>query len=369
MAAGFYFLIPTLPVFAVDILHAGTGSVGFILAAFTVTALIIRPFAGIAIDTWGRKWIFLASFMVFTATIILYPLTSTFAMLLAVRLFHGLSWGSTTTSGSTLVVDVIPPSIRGKGLGYFGISFTIAMALAPLAALGIQEISGYFMLFVSASLLSLAGLILVLFVRFPVFQPPAKSLPLSWKRFLEPTSIPVSVTYALYGIPYGGLVSFIPLFDKELGLSQSGLFFLLLATGIISTRLFSGRILDRHGPLWLVVAGFCFSVCGYLILGLEKNANGFIIAPLLIGLGAGILMPVMQTMVNNMVDVHRRGAANATFITAFDLGIGLGALVLGYLAEIIGFGPMYLVCVLILIAALMFYLTFVNGFYSRRLKG
>ena len=368
MATGFYFLIPTLPVYVVEVLHAKTSDVGYILAAYTVSALIIRPFTGIALDTWGRKWIYLVALLVFTLTILLYPLILTFSLLLVLRFFHGFSWGVTTTAGMTVVVDVIPPQKRGRGIGYFGISFTLAMAIAPVLALLILETWGYFQMFYIAALFSFCGLLMVMFVRYPVIQPRKEKARITWKRFIEPKGVPISIPMALFGVTYGGVVSFITLYDKELGLAQAGAFFLILAGGVFISRLFAGQIFDRYGPTSLMIGGFLVNISGLLFLGLLLNVTGFLIAAGLIGMGAGILMPTLQTMVNNVVTVHRRGAANATLITAFDLGIGLGSLGLGYLSEWIGFDGMYLVCMSITVLAVIYYFVHVMEFYVKNVR-
>ncbi len=369
MATGFYFLIPTLPVYVVDVLHAKTSDVGFILAAYTVSALIIRPFTGLALDTWGRKWIYIISLLIFTLTILLYPLILTFGLLLVVRFFHGFSWGSTTTAGMTVVVDVIPPQKRGRGIGYFGISFTLAMAIAPVLALLILEKWGYFEMFYIAALFSFCGFLLVLFVRFPIIQAPQEKSKLTWSKFIEPKGIPISIPMALFGITYGGVVSFITLYDKELGLAKAGSFFLVLAGGVTFSRLFAGQIFDKHGPTYLMIGGFLVNIAGLAFLGLMQNLTGFLLAAGLIGLGVGIMMPTLQTMVNNVVTVRRRGAANATLITAFDLGIGLGSLGLGYLSEWIGFDGMYMVCTGLTIIAMIHYFFHVRGFYAKNVRG
>jgi MFS family permease len=368
MATGFYFLIPTLPIYVVDVLNAKASDVGYILAAYTVSALIIRPFVGIALDTWGRKWIYLISLLVFTLTILLYPLILTFGILLLVRFFHGFSWGATTTSGMTVLVDIIPPQKRGRGIGYFGISFTLAMAVAPVLALFILETWGYFEMFYIAALFSFCGLIMVSFVRYPVFQTQQVKTRVTWDRFIEPKGIPISIPMALFGTTYGGVVSFITLYDKELGLAQAGTFFLILAGGVTISRLFAGQVFDKNGPTLLMIGGFIVNIAGLLFLGLLQNITGFLVSAGLIGLGVGIMMPTLQTMVNNVVTVQRRGAANATLITAFDLGIGLGSLGLGYLSEWIGFSWMFIVCMGLTVISVIYYFSHVMGFYAKNVR-
>ena len=363
MAIGFYFLIPTLPVYVVDVLDAAPGEAGLVLAIYTVSALLIRPFAGIALDTWGRKWLYIVSFAVFTATTAFYPLMGSFILLLLLRFFHGFSWGTTTTAGMTLAVDVIPPAKRGRGIGYFGISFTLSMAIAPFLALLILEAMGYLSMFLFATLFSAIGLILILCIRYPVFFKPAKNPKWRLSRFIEPHGIPVSIPLALFGTTYGGVFSFIALFNTDLGFDLAGTYFLILAAGVTLSRLFSGQIMDRYGPTHLMVGGFILNIVGFGILGGITTIYGFLISAFLIGIGAGILIPTLQAMGNNLVPVERRGAINATLITAFDLGIGVGSLGLGYLAEMVGFDGMYLICTLILVLALGYYLIHTNRFY------
>lgn len=64
-------------------------------------------------------------------------------------------------------------------------------------------------------------------------------------------------------------------------------------------------------------------------LGGWRAPAGFFLAAALLGIGFGLVVPAGQAMVINQVPPHRRGAANATLMTAFDLGIGLRAVLLG----------------------------------------
>jgi MFS family permease len=360
MTVGFYFLLPTLPVYVVDVLGAHKHDVGYVLAAYTISALIIRPFTGIAVDIYGRRWIYLVSFAAFTLLLAAYPLMATFAALLALRFLHGFAWGVNTTAGSTAVVDIIPPGKRGQGIGYFGMSFTIAMALGPVIALTILGSFGFRAMFISAALFAASGLTLALFVRYPAIPRTKDRTTFSWRRFAEKSSLPVSVPHLLFGMTYGGVVSFITLYDKEHQFNVTGPFFLVIAAGIFISRMFAGQIFDRRGPYGLMIAGFSVSIAGYLLLALVPSINSFLFSAFLIGIGSGILMPTAQTMVNNIVGIDRRGAANATITTAFDLGIGMGALLLGFLADRIGFAGMYLSCTLLLAAGLIIFLAWVS---------
>jgi len=224
-------------------------------------------------------------------------------------------------------------------------------------------------MFLSAMAIAFAGFMLVLLVRFPAYEKPLTKRILSLGRFIEPRALPMSLIQLLFGLTYGGLMSFITLYAKEYDVGQAGIFFTVFAIGITGSRLVSGRIFDRKGPLMLIQVGLIAGAGGFLILGLPINFSGFMLAAILVGICMGIVMPTLQTMVNNVVEPHRRGAANATFISAFDIGIGGGSLVLGLLAEFTSYKMMYLVSAAIILISLILFLSYVLGYYRKNRIG
>jgi MFS family permease len=358
MAIAFYFLLPILPIFLKDKLNATPSQVGLVLAFYTIAALLIRPFIGYAIDTFGRKLIYLLSFVIFSALFIGYAFAISIGLMIIIRFIHGLTWGSLSTTGSTIAVDFIPSSRRGEGISLFGLSMTIAMAIGPLIALTILGKTSYFWVFIIASSISIAGLILALSIHFPVYNPHHDNRSFAFKRLIEKTSVPLSLNVLVITITYGVILSFSALYGKEIGVENSGLFFLLLAAGIGISRFFSGTIFDRVGPLRIVVIGKILLVLGFPILFLAPNFYGYHFSAIIIGLGFGIIMPTYQAMVNNLVPPERRGAANSTYFTSFDLGIGIGMVLAGIISEHIGLGKTFLTCSFIIAFALIIFLSY-----------
>lgn len=364
MSTGFYFLMPTLPVYIVEHLHAHKGQVGYVLAAYTLSAIIIRPFTGYFIDSFGRKTIYLISFLLFAATFAVYPFAGTFVLLLFLRFFHGFLWGIAGTSGATLIVDVIPPLKRGQGIGIYGISMTIAMATGPVLALWIMGENNYKSMFFSSSAVAISGFLLLLFVRYPRFQPTEKQK-FTFRNIVATEAIPMAIVQLLFGITYGAVISFITLYAKDIHITQTSPFFLMIAGGIFISRLWSGRIFDRNGPKYLIISAILFLISGFTILSTVQNIPGFYISAFLIGIGSGIIMPTLQAMSINVVDKNRRGAANATIITAIDLGIGIGSVLLGFLSEKIGLSLTYFLCAIILLSGLIYFLLYGLSFYQK----
>ena len=159
-------------------------------------------------------------------------------------------------------------------------------------------------------------------------------------------------------IPYGAIISFITLYGKEIGVNNAGPFFMVLAIGLGLTRMYSGKIFDRSGPKTLSVTGILLLVFGFFILATFRCYVGFHISALILGFGFGTLFPLNQAMVNNLVKPHQRGAANSTLFTAFDVGIGIGMILIGFLADKIGLANSFYICSAICLIALFHSLIF-----------
>lgn len=364
MAIAFYFMLPVLPIYLVDKLSVSKGEVGTILAFYTIAALMIRPFSGWAIDTFGRKKIYLIAFLLFSASYVIYPIASGVLAFLAIRYFHGLAWGTLTTTSSTIAVDIIPPSRRGEGIGIFGLSMTIGMAIGPMIAILIAGDTRFNILFASAIAISFLGFLLALIIKYPKFKSYNHNKVFRCNGLIEKTALPVSANMMLVMFPYGGVLSFIALYAKEIGVQNSGLFFLLLSVGIGLSRVGSGRLIDKQGPTAVSVIGIILLVMGFPVLALIQTSLGFHTAALALGLGYGMIMPTFQTMVNNIAPANSRGAANSTFFTAFDLGIGLGMIGTGVLSQWLGFGRTFIISSAMNLAALALFVLGVIKHYQ-----
>lgn len=363
LTTAFYFLLPTLPLYVVRVLEEDKSMVGYITGFYALSALIIRPFAGFALDTWGRKPVYLASLIIYTMLIYTYTLASTFFLLIIIRLLHGLSWGLLTTGGSTIVADIVPASKRGQGIGYFGLAITLSMAIGPLLGLWILDQQYYNRLFMASSLISLIALLMSCFINFPKVKLTRHTL--SWNTIVEKSVLPIALVMIIVAIPYAGMMTFIPLYSEELGIENGGLFFLIYAIGVSILRPLAGKIMDLRGPVVIMIISFTLSIAGLVLLYFSNEIRLFLVGAFVLGLGNGILMPTLQTMIINMVKPERRGVANSTFFSSIDLGIGIGSVVLGYLAEFTSLSFLFLFSGIILLFPMFYFFIFVVEKYNR----
>lgn len=366
MATAFYFLIPSLPIYFKDVLLLDGISIGVLLSAYTFSAVLIRPIVGFSLDTFGRKWLFLIAFLLFSLMFNFYHFASTFMLMLLVRILHGFIWGGITVSNSTIVVDVIPAKRRGEGIGVFGLSMTIAMAIGPMIGIVLYNTYNYSTMFLIASVLSFTGLAIALTVKYPKFVRHAENKRFNLKLLYEKSTLPISVGLMILLIPYGGLMSLIAIYSKEIDSTQTGLFFLILAIGIFIARMLTGKIFDKQGPDKLISYSTILFAFGFLTLANIKTPIGFYSAAFLLGLGNGIIFPSFQAMVNNIIPVFRRGAANSTLLTFLDFGIGGGMLIMPWVSKHFNLSFVYNLSAFICVIGWFFYVLVIKNYYKNK---
>ncbi len=365
ISTAFYFLLPTLPVFVVDVLGASNKQVGLIIAVYTLAALLIRPFAGIAVDLWGRKTILIVSTVLFTLVFLAYPWITLFIPLLLLRFLHGINWGISTSAVFTAIVDIVPQKKRGRGLGYSGLAFNLAMAIGPVFGLLIMGEGRYNALFYAAFGIAVLGSIVFMLVKYPTFKR-HQDLKFSWKGMIAKRSVPITLNVLFVMLTFGGVVTFVTLYAEELGLSSfTGMYFTIMAIGMGLARVFGGQIFDRFGPRIIILIGLILAIIGFYLLARLPYCSCFLISSFSIGAGLGIIIPTFQSMANNMVKKERRGVANSTFLLGLDLGIGLGSVLSGFLSDIFSLSFSYMFSVGIIVISLIIFFLFTLPHYKK----
>jgi MFS family permease len=341
---GFQILMPTLPKYAAT-LGADKKMIGLINGIFTIAAVSFRPFIGRELDLRGRKGIYLGGLALFFLAVLGYIWVPTLFLLLALRLVHGLGWAASSTAAGTIVADIIPPSRRGEGMGYYGLFSTLAMAIAP--ALGLTLIPNYGFSFIATlSLILTAGAFLAGYaIQLETrknqgldSRPPGGKPSVFDKRALK-----VSLVMLFMTLSYGGVVTFLPLYAEERGIANIGPFFTIYALSLMVTRPVAGKYYDRKGPNHVILFGLLSIFFSTVLLSQASALPLFLISGILYGLGFGSIQPTLLALAIQGIEPQRRGAVNGTVMSAFDLGIGVGSLSLGLIANALGYSYMYLI--------------------------
>lgn len=362
---GFWLLIPVLPFYLSEVFSAGNSTIGIILSCYTVAALCIRPFSGYFLDSFARKPLYLMAYFIFMTMFAGYIIAGSLTLFILFRIIQGVSFGMVTVGGNTVVIDIMPSSRRGEELGYYGLSNNIAMAVGPMSGLFLHDAGMSFTTIFCCSLGScIAGFVCASLVKTP-YKPPVKREPISLDRFILLKGIPAGISLLLLSIPYGMTTNYVAMYAKQIGINvTTGFFFTFMAIGMAISRIFSGKIVDRgkitqviSAGLYLVVFSFfLLSACVYLISWNDMLCTVvFFAVALLLGVGFGIMFPAYNTLFVNLAPNSQRGTATSTYLTSWDVGIGIGMLAGGYIAEVSTFDKAYLFGACLTIVSMLYF--------------
>ena len=354
----FEMLLPTLPLF-VTALGGGAGQVGLVTGIFMLSAILIRPFAGILSRKFDKKILLILGILIIALSTGAYYLSSNISTLLLIRLIHGAGFGLASTYFATLAAEIIPKDRRGEGIGYFGVGETVAISVGPMIGIMTLELYDFQRLFFGGMAVLLLAVIMAVFIkRAPKGKEADKQVSEKFK-LLEKRVLFPSFLIFLIGIAAGGIMSFFSLYAIERDFTQVGLFFLLIAAASFIIRLLSGKVFDRYGPSIILIPGSILSIVGLIILYVAESDSMFLIAAIIYGFGFGAIFPAVQTWCMNLVEEHEHEDTMASFFNFFDLGIGGGSFVLGLVATVASYQAVYLVATIVYGMALVIYVVYV----------
>ena len=364
----FMLLAPMLPLYMSDTFDANKDIIGIVLSGYTLTALLIRPFSGFFVDSFPRKKVLLICYFLFFIFFAGYLAAGTLLIFAIVRTLHGAPFGATTVSNSTVAIDVLPPSRRAEGIGYYGLSNNIASAIGPSVAIWIHEVTGsYDLIFLLSLIFAGIGFAVNSTLKIRPREIVQNKPKLSFDRFFLVKGWSEGLAMVCYAFSYGVIATYIAIYGKEeLGITGgSGVYFILLSAGLIMSRLIGSRTLREGKIVRNASLGICVSVCGYLVFAALHNPVGFYASALIIGLGNGHMWPAFQTMFINLAPHTQRGTANSSILISWDIGVGLGILVGGVFVEHFGYHSAFWAAWILNAVGVLFYFAYVRNNYLK----
>jgi MFS family permease len=355
---GFHMMTPTLPLYARE-LGAPDALLGWVIASTTLIAIIFRPLVGVALDRFGRKWLFVSGIFLMGLTTLAIGFFPAFAALLALRSLMGIVWALASTSSSTVAADIIPRKRFGEGIGFYGLSASFAMALAPALSLYLFHAQGIRPALYLGFGAFMASLLLALTLNYRRGQEKERRGPVAPRGlavFIERKALlPAVMSFFLMG-SFGAIQTFAAILAESRLIERSPLFFFVFAGLMLLVRPVFGRLTDRQGYRLPMLIGLGFLVVGIVTLSLASDLVGLLAAGMMTGIGFGATNPAIQTMAVADVPFARRGTATATYFIGFDGGIGAGAIASGLLAQQFGYGPMFQILAILPLVTLLIYL-------------
>ena len=381
----FYVLTPLLPLYLSEHFGATKDVIGLVLSGYTITALIFRPFSGYVVDTFPRKRVLMVCYGAFAIFFAGYLAASTLLLFTIVRTLHGGPFGALTVANSTVAIDVVPSSRRTEGIGYYGLSNNLSMAIAPTIGIWLYNLTHSFdLLFWLALATATAGWAIDATVKVKATPAPntketgkERSGVLRLDRFFLLRGWLLGLNMVAFGFCFGVLSNYLAIYGKEtLGITGgTGTYFMLCAVGLMMSRLQGSRALRRGLLTHNASEGMLISLVGYTLFILMPTLfpdnqaaimTSYYGSALLIGLGNGHMWPAFQNMTISVATNRQRGTANSTILVSWDIGMGLGILLGGIIAEYLDYATAFWVVVLVNAAGVATFFRFTRSFFLQR---
>jgi MFS family permease len=337
-------LLSSFPAYVKNEFHAGDLTVSLITSVFAISAIASRFMTAWLMRKMNRNVILYIGLAIAAIITGLYIMADSIGALLVMRIGYGIGFGMASTIIPTLVSQIIPSRRMGEGIGYFGLSSSLAMSIGPMIGLNVMERSGF-------DTLSMIGMVTML-VAFPILLlsrsiPPDVRKPFKSRKgsaikqpFNTKLLFPALLNIIL-AVTYSGLLSFIALFGQSVHLEQVGLFFLFNAVTIIIIRPISGKIFDSRGHSAVLIPAAICVVASLTVLSYATSMPMLIVSALLYGLGFGAIQPTIQAWMLRLSKPEQYGMANSMFYNSTDLGVATGALILGAISSVSDYAIMY----------------------------
>ncbi len=354
-------LIPELPSYLTSL--GGAEYKGYIIALFTLTAGLSRPFSGKLTDKIGRVPVMAVGSLVCVICGLLYPLLTSIAGFLLLRLFHGFSTGFKPTATAAYVADIVPGNRWGEAMGIHGLCFSTGLAIGP--AIG-SELSARFSinaLFYCSSVFALLSIVILMNMKETLVKKERFKLSLlkiSRKEIIEKRVLAGSFVTFLSYLSYGAILTVISDWGTHLGVVNKGLFFMVFTVSSLIIRFVSGKMSDRMGRVTIIKFSLILLVISLVLIAKASSPLYLMCASALYGVATGMLSPALTAFIIDMSHPDHRGKAVATMYIALEAGIGLGAFFAGslYISDVGMIPPtFYVIAVLTFIAFL--YLQFI----------
>ncbi len=367
----FYLLTPLLPIYLDSQFAADKDMIGLVLSGYVLAALFVRPFSGFVVDTFDRKRVLMLCFFFFFICFAGHIGAGTLLMFAVVRTLHGLPFGASTVANSTVAIDVLPSSRRNEGIGYYGLSNNLAMAIAPSAGIWIYGMTGnFYLLFWISLAVALGGFVCSTSVKLPKRRRVEGKPKMSLDHFFLTRAWLLALNIMCFGLCWGVMSNYVAIYAKEvIGITEgTGLFFALLSIGLFTSRLYGQKGLRKGRLAENAIEGAAISAVGFTLFAMVEQEWAFYLSAILVGLGNGRMYPAFLNMFVAMARHDQRGTANSSILTSWDIGMGIGILAGGVLVEYTGYASAFWFTAASQIAGLLLVVFFTRRFFlSRRL--
>ena len=363
MMATFYASVPIIPIYCQQIGITGS-KIGIVLTAMSITTVLFRPFAGYILDNFNRYHVYMLFLALFCLPFLGFVVFPKFGILVAIRLYMGVVYSVCGSATMTLAGDVLPSKKVGQGVNRFALTISLGMAAGPFIGIQDQNHMSSKASFIVLFILTVTALVCVSFCKIEYPKVERKKFVLS-DAFYKP-ALPFMFNMIFIMIPFGAVIAYSSMLAQEKGLTTViPFFYIFLVAGMLLSKFSTQKMIDAGRHKILVVASLVvllFTMGSYFFMETKIH---LLLAGFLLGLGYGILQPLFQSFVTGTTPAPKRGAANATYLLSYDIGIGIGSFVMGIFQESIGLSKGFAITAAAYIAGGIIYAVYVDHYYSK----
>lgn len=364
IAIGYGLIAPVLPQFVVSF-DVTMAAAGLVVSVFSASRLFFAPVSGKLIDRIGSRRVYLTGLLTVAITTGLIALAQAYWQIVVLRALAGIGSTMFTVSAMGLIVRMAPPHARGRASAVYGTAFLIGNVFGPVIGAAMSFLGMRWPFVIYGVGVGLAALVVAVFMPRTTKRREAQpeqngsdSTPMTFREGLQDSAYRAAlVSNVAHGwINMGVRVSVLPLFAAAVfqhGGAISGLAMAAFALGNAIVLQFSGRWADEIGRKPLIIAGLIGSAVFTGGMGFADSFYPLLIVSVLAGASAGLLNPSQQAVLADVIGNKRSGGSVlSSYQMAMDLGLIVGPILIGALADIFGFRIAFGTCAIIALIAI-----------------
>lgn len=331
-----------MPLAVKDIMKLSTAQMSMLVSIYSLGIVLTRPFSGGIADKLGKKNVSFLAFILFSICTAIYLGVDSFYFIILLRFIHGITHSIGTTAHAAMAVDFSPTNMKGQGIGYYGLAMCLAMVIAPALGLYILDHYDYRTLLILATIIGFLGSLTTGLIKAEPKIHITEKRAFNFNNLIEKKAIPIGMLSMLLSLCYSGIIAFIAVYLKDQQIENGSIYFYLsFAASMIISRPMIGKIIDKKGASYLVIPSLILFSLGMIAMGLTNSFTLVIISGIILGLSYGCVFPCFQTIAVQSCPSERSGSAMGTFFLFYDLGFGIGAIVLAKISNYTGYSNMY----------------------------
>lgn len=346
IAVGYGLVAPVLPAFARSF-DVSIAAATMVVSAFAVMRLAFAPATAPLLRRLGERPVYLAGLLIVAASMLACAFAQSYWQLLVLRALGGVGSVMFTVSAMSLVIRISPPAIRGRVSGVYSSSFVLGSIVGPLIGGALAGLGYRAPFVVYAAALVIATIVVAVALRHTDAVGDAadeRSGPGVREALADGAYRAILVTSVVYGWMFAMRVTLVPLFFTDVldqSVSMAGFALAAYAAGDVAVMIPAGRASDRVGRRPFLISGMVVLAASTAVLGMSDSVVVAFVATAIAGAGTGLVAPVIQATVADVLYGGRGGTALSTYQMAQDSGTIAGPVIAGVIADRFGFGPAF----------------------------